>query len=99
MSILDMVFPGGQQGSPKAEKLFLQRLALLLTEDVHPILSQTQAFVHRGFVPWKPWVGIGLGACAIACTSSRSMRRMNRPRGFHARPCMNWLHAHRVTSV
>jgi hypothetical protein len=27
LPILDMVFAGGQQGSPKAEKHFLQRLA------------------------------------------------------------------------
>jgi hypothetical protein len=37
LPILDMVFPGGQQGSPKAEKHFLQRLAHVLPDDMRPI--------------------------------------------------------------
>lgn len=48
LPILDMVFPAGQQGSPKAEKLFLQRLARLLPDDVCPILITDAGF--RG--PW-----------------------------------------------
>lgn len=48
LPILDMVFPGGQQGSPKAEKLFLQHLARLLPDDVCPILVTDAGF--RG--PW-----------------------------------------------
>jgi hypothetical protein len=34
LTILDMVFPDGQQGSPAAEKQFLQRLATLIPQDV-----------------------------------------------------------------
>ena len=48
LPILDMVFPGGQQGSPKAEKQFLQRLAQVLPDDTHPILVTDAGF--RG--PW-----------------------------------------------
>lgn len=48
LTILDMVFPGGQQGSPKAQKLFLQRLARLLPDDACPILVTDAGF--RG--PW-----------------------------------------------
>lgn len=48
LPILDMVFPGGKQGSPKAEKQFLQRLAHVLPDDVQPILVTDAGF--RG--PW-----------------------------------------------
>ncbi|KAA0068215.1 IS4 family transposase [Rhodanobacter sp. T12-5] len=48
LPILDMVFPGGKQGSPKAEKLFLKRLAHVLPADVRPILVTDAGF--RG--PW-----------------------------------------------
>lgn len=48
LPILDMVFPGGQQGSPKAAKQFLQRLAHVLPDDVRPILVTDAGF--RG--PW-----------------------------------------------
>lgn len=48
LTVLDMVFPAGQQGSPKAEKQFLQRLAAVLPEEVHPILVTDAGF--RG--PW-----------------------------------------------
>lgn len=48
LPILDMVFPGGKQGSPKAEKLFLQRLAQVLPDDACPILVTDAGF--RG--PW-----------------------------------------------
>lgn len=44
LPILDMVFPGGQQGSPKAEKQFLQRLAQVLPDDVCPILVTDAGF-------------------------------------------------------
>ena len=44
LPILDMVFAGGQQGSPKAEKRFLQRLAQLLPEDARPILVTDAGF-------------------------------------------------------
>ena len=39
LTILDMVFPAGQQGSPKAQKLFLQRLARVLPDNVRLILE------------------------------------------------------------
>ena len=48
LTVLDMVFPAGQQGSPKAEKRFLQRLATVLPEHVCPILVTDAGF--RG--PW-----------------------------------------------
>jgi hypothetical protein len=48
LPILDMVFPGGQPGSPKAEKRFLQRLEHVLPDDVRPILVTDAGF--RG--PW-----------------------------------------------
>lgn len=38
LTILDLVFPDGQHGSPAAEKQFLQRLATLIPEGVQPIL-------------------------------------------------------------
>lgn len=44
LPILDMVFPGGQQGSPEAEKRFLQRLANVLPDDVRPILVTDAGF-------------------------------------------------------
>lgn len=48
LPILDMVFPAGEQGSPKAEKQFLQRLAHVLPDDAKPILVADAGF--RG--PW-----------------------------------------------
>lgn len=48
LTVLDMVFPAGQQGSPKAEKQFLQRLAAVLPDDARPILVTDAGF--RG--PW-----------------------------------------------
>ena len=38
LPILDMVFPAGQQGSPKAEKEFLRRLGDVPLGDASPIL-------------------------------------------------------------
>lgn len=48
LPILDMVFPAGKQGSPTAEKQFLQRLADVLPEGVVPVLVTDAGF--RG--PW-----------------------------------------------
>jgi hypothetical protein len=48
LPILDMVFPAGQQGSRKAEKQFLQRLARILPDNASPILVTDAGF--RG--PW-----------------------------------------------
>jgi hypothetical protein len=48
LTVLDMVLPAGQQGSPKAEKQFLQRLAAVLPKNVTPILVTDAGF--RG--PW-----------------------------------------------
>lgn len=48
LTVLDMVFPAGQQGSPRAEKQFLRRLAAVLPENVRPILVTDAGF--RG--PW-----------------------------------------------
>lgn len=48
LTVLDMVFPAGQQGSPQAEKRFLHRLAAVLPENVTPILVTDAGF--RG--PW-----------------------------------------------
>ena len=44
MTILDMVFPDGQQGSPAAEKQFLQHLSVLLPKDARPILVTDAGF-------------------------------------------------------
>ena len=38
LTLLDMVFPVGQQGSPQAEKPFLHRLAQVVSPGVCPIL-------------------------------------------------------------
>lgn len=48
LTLLDMVFPQNQQGSARAERLFLKRLALLIPKDVHPILVADAGY--RG--PW-----------------------------------------------
>ena len=44
LTILDMVFPDGKQGSPAAEKQFLQRLATLIPKGVRPILVTDAGF-------------------------------------------------------
>lgn len=44
LTILDMVFPDGQQGSPAAEKQFLQLLATLIPKDMRPILVTDAGF-------------------------------------------------------
>jgi len=81
LPILDMVFPGGRQGSPKAEKLFLQRLARLLPHDVCPILGTDAGFrgpwltgyaVERHFGRSRRWAGSGWDACATPHISNPS---------------------------
>lgn len=44
LPVLDMVFPGGEQGSPKAEQRFLQRLKEILPLHVRPILVTDAGF-------------------------------------------------------
>jgi hypothetical protein len=44
LTLLDMVFSGKEQGSPKAEKQFLQRLHALIPADVCPILVTDAGF-------------------------------------------------------
>lgn len=61
LPILDMVFPGGEQGSPKAEQRFLQRLKTVLPEGVRPILVTDAGFRAPWFravaeLGWH-WVG------------------------------------------
>lgn len=48
LTVLDMVFPADQQGSPGAEKQFLHRLAAVLPKGAKPILVTDAGF--RG--PW-----------------------------------------------
>lgn len=44
LTLLDMVVPGKQQGSPSAEKRFLQQLSARIPDDVHPILVTDAGF-------------------------------------------------------
>ena len=44
LPLLDMVFPGGQQGTPKAERKFLKRLKAVLPDGVRPILVTDAGF-------------------------------------------------------
>ena len=44
LPLLDMVFPGGQQGTPKAERVFLKRLKAVLPDGVRPILATDAGF-------------------------------------------------------
>lgn len=44
LTLLDMVFPGKEQGSPRAEKRFLQRLRALVPDDVQPVLVTDAGF-------------------------------------------------------
>ena len=48
LPILDMVFPGGMQGSPQAEGRFLQRLIAIVPPGVKPILVTDAGFR----IPW-----------------------------------------------
>lgn len=61
LPILDMVFPSGQQGSPKAEKQFLQRLAEVLPHDACPILVTDAGFRAPWFraVEARGWQWLG----------------------------------------
>ena len=61
LPILDMVFPGGKQGSPKAEKQFLKRLADILPTEACPILVTDAGFRTPWFqaveaMGWR-WLG------------------------------------------
>ena len=44
LPVLDMVFPGKQQGAPSAEKQFLKHLAALMPEHARPILVTDAGF-------------------------------------------------------
>ena len=61
LTILDMVFPDGQQGSPAAEKRFLQRLATLIPHHVKPILVTDAGFRAPWFraVETMGWYWLG----------------------------------------
>lgn len=61
LPVLDMVFPGKQQGTPAAEKLFLERLRWLIPRTVRPILVTDAGFRRPWFhavsaMGWD-WVG------------------------------------------
>jgi hypothetical protein len=61
LPVLDMVFPGKQQGTPKAEKYFLQRLRTLIPVSARPILVTDAGFRRPWFqavstMRWD-WVG------------------------------------------
>lgn len=61
LTILDMVFTGKQQGSPAAEKLFLERLKTLVPAGMRPILITDAGFRNPWFraveaIGWY-WVG------------------------------------------
>ncbi len=61
LPVLDMVFPGKQQGTPAAEKLFLERLRSLIPRTVRPILVTDAGFRRPWFhavsaMGWD-WVG------------------------------------------
>jgi hypothetical protein len=61
LPVLDMVFPGNELGSPRAELRFLQRLKLLIPEGIRPILVtdagyRTPWFEAVSAMGWD-WVG------------------------------------------
>jgi len=61
LPVLDMVFPGKQQGTPTAEKLFLERLRRLIPSTARPILITDAGFRRPWFqavsaMGWN-WVG------------------------------------------
>lgn len=61
LPILDMVFPGCEQGAPAAERRFLQRLQTLVPETAQPILVTDAGFRSPWFravsaIGWD-WVG------------------------------------------
>ena len=61
LTLLDMVFPGKEQGSPKAEKRFLQRLHALMPDGVRPILVTDAGFRTPWFraVEARGWHWLG----------------------------------------
>jgi len=61
LTLLDMVFPGHQQGSPQAEQLFLRRLAQLIPSHVTPILVTDSGFRAPWFraVTKRVWHWVG----------------------------------------
>lgn len=61
LPVLDMVFPGREQGTPQAEKRFLERLKSLMPQGVRPILVtdagyRTPWFEAVSALGWD-WVG------------------------------------------
>lgn len=61
LPVLDMVFPGKQQGTPKAEKYFLERLRTIIPPSARPILITDAGFRRPWFqavsaMGWS-WVG------------------------------------------
>ncbi|MBB4730449.1 hypothetical protein FHT16_000343 [Xanthomonas arboricola] len=61
LTLLDMVFPGKQQGSPRAEKRFLERLRALVPDDVQPVLVTDAGFRTPWFraVQARGWHWLG----------------------------------------
>ncbi|MFT3755178.1 MAG: IS4 family transposase [Pseudoxanthomonas sp.] len=61
LTLLDMVFPGKEQGSPKAEKRFLQRLHALVPDEARPILVTDAGFRTPWFraVETRGWHWLG----------------------------------------
>lgn len=61
LPVLDMVFAGGQQGSPKAEQRFLQRLKAILPAHACPILVTDAGFRAPWFraVTAMGWLWLG----------------------------------------
>lgn len=61
LPVLDLVFPAGQQGTPKAEKHFLERLKCILPADACPILVTDAGFRTPWFraVSAMGWLWLG----------------------------------------
>lgn len=61
LTLLDMVFPAGQQGSPQAEKQFLHRLAQVVPPGVRPIVVTDAGFRAPWFraVDAMGWYWVG----------------------------------------
>lgn len=106
LPILDMVFPGGQQGSPKAEKRFLQRLAQLLPKDTRPILVTDAGFRAPWFraVEALGWHWLGrlrhrTQVKPVDAPQEPSQWVSCKARPVAACPCMRWPPAHHATSA
>ena len=54
LTLLDRVVPGKQQGSPGAEKRFLQPLRALISNGVRPVLVTDAGFLTPWFVRYRP---------------------------------------------